>query len=254
MGTRGYIVYVYKGIYYVLYNHWDSYPEGLGEKIVNEISEFDDEPLKIILNKLKITDNENILDISTSRPVNDLFIEWIYFINFDKNVFEVEGGVVDLSYKLNKIPEDWMKPLEEREIGGNEIDESSEAKFKYAVVNWYNYRKELSAGFMKGFNNLDDAKKFAYKQAEKDREEYDNEGDVITEDQIDDNNGPGKYGSPYANYTIVGYGGRNSDGYATTFYSVVDWFDGVENDWDSFEDDDYWEEKYGDSWYPKYEC
>ena len=128
------------------------------------------------------------------------------------------------------------------------------AEMKYAVVNWYNYRKELNARFMKGFNDLEDAKKFAYKQAEKDVENYnENNYGVITEEQITDINGPGKYGSPYVNHTIVGYGGRSSDGYSTTFYSVVNWFDGVENEWDEFEDEKYWEEKYGDSWYPKYE-
>jgi hypothetical protein len=37
---------------------------------------------------------------------------------------------------------------------------------KYAVVEWYNYRKDLCAGFVKGFNDLDEAKDFAYKQSQ----------------------------------------------------------------------------------------
>ena len=37
MGTRGLRVYRYRKRYYALYNHWDSYPEGLGDKIVAEI-------------------------------------------------------------------------------------------------------------------------------------------------------------------------------------------------------------------------
>lgn len=37
MGTRGYYTFLYKGIYYVFYNHWDSYLDGLGQKLVNEI-------------------------------------------------------------------------------------------------------------------------------------------------------------------------------------------------------------------------
>ena len=37
MGTRGLRVYRFHKRYYVFYNHWDSYPEGLGEKIVQEI-------------------------------------------------------------------------------------------------------------------------------------------------------------------------------------------------------------------------
>lgn len=123
--------------------------------------------------------------------------------------------------------------------------------YKFAVVHWYNYRKELSAGFLKGFNDFEEARQFAYKMAEKDLEDYDcNEKGVITEDDITDNNGPGKSGSPYN--SIIGYGGRYHDGYSTTFYCVVEWFDGVMNDWDSFEDDSYWKEKYGNQWYPEY--
>jgi hypothetical protein len=123
--------------------------------------------------------------------------------------------------------------------------------YNYAVVHWYNYRKELHAGFLRGFDKLEIAKQYAYKMAEKDLEEYQtNEKGVITEDEITDINGPGKYGSPYE--SIIGYGGRNSDGYSTTFYCVVEWFDGVTNDWDEFQDESYWEEKYGDQWYPEY--
>lgn len=117
----------------------------------------------------------------------------------------------------------------------------------FAVVSWYNYRKELQAGFLKKFNIFEDARKYAYECALR---ENDNDGHVITEDEITDNNGPGKHGSPYAGMTIVGYG--NSNGYSTDFYCVVEWFDGVENHWDSFEEDEYWKQKYGDAWYPKY--
>jgi hypothetical protein len=123
--------------------------------------------------------------------------------------------------------------------------------FKYAVVNWYNYRKELRAGFMKGFNDLDEAKQFAYKNAEKDRDYYECSDIVITEDQITDVHGPGKNGSPYANHTIIGYGGRYDDGYSTTFYSVVHWFAGVENEWYEV-DGTYWDDKYNGQWYPHY--
>lgn len=37
MGTRGYIGIRYKGKSYYFYNHWDSYPDGLGAAIVREI-------------------------------------------------------------------------------------------------------------------------------------------------------------------------------------------------------------------------
>lgn len=123
----------------------------------------------------------------------------------------------------------------------------------FAVVSWYNYRKELSASFIKKFDIFEDARKYAYECALKDKELYENSGPVITEDEITDNNGPGKSGSPYAGRTIVGYGGRYSDGYSTEFYCVVNWFKGVENNWDSFDDQEFWEEKYDSEWYPEYE-
>jgi hypothetical protein len=126
-------------------------------------------------------------------------------------------------------------------------------KMKYAVVSWYNYRKELSAGFIKGFDEFEKAKEFAYSRAKEDWDTYETYDQVvITEDDITDGNGPGKSGSPYHGRTIIGYGGRNSDGYSTEFYCVVEWFDGVENSWDDFEDSDYWGKKYGSQWYPKY--
>ena len=37
MGTRGFYVYKWRGRYYVYYNHWDSYPSGLGKVLVSTI-------------------------------------------------------------------------------------------------------------------------------------------------------------------------------------------------------------------------
>ena len=39
MGTRGLFGFYYKGYYYVVYNHCDSYPSGLGAQIVEEIKQ-----------------------------------------------------------------------------------------------------------------------------------------------------------------------------------------------------------------------
>jgi hypothetical protein len=62
---------------------------------------------------------------------------------------------------------------------------------KYAVVHWYNYRKELSAGHLGNFNDYNVAREYAYHLAEKDKIDYENEGPVITQDEITDENGPG---------------------------------------------------------------
>lgn len=40
MGTRGLYGFYYKGRYYLMYNHWDSYPRGLGMKVVCEIADW----------------------------------------------------------------------------------------------------------------------------------------------------------------------------------------------------------------------
>jgi hypothetical protein len=126
--------------------------------------------------------------------------------------------------------------------------------YQYAVVSWKHYKKELSAGFIKGFDDQETAEEYAYALAVLDMEEYEenDSGRIITEDEITDRNGPGKHGSPYRRRTIVGYGGRFDNGYCTRFYCVVPWFDGVENEWSESHYDCYWEDKYDGEWYPKY--
>ncbi len=37
MGTRGLFGFCYKGKYYFAYNHWDSYPTGLGASIIQQL-------------------------------------------------------------------------------------------------------------------------------------------------------------------------------------------------------------------------
>ena len=37
MGTRGFFGFYYKGKYYLVYNHYDSYPQWLGKTIVKEL-------------------------------------------------------------------------------------------------------------------------------------------------------------------------------------------------------------------------
>jgi hypothetical protein len=124
-----------------------------------------------------------------------------------------------------------------------------ERVFNYAVVHWYHYRKELSAGFIAAFDDFDAAQKYAYSLAHEDMKRYGTSEKVITEDEITDVNGPGKNGSPYN--TIIGYGGRYANGYSTRFYCVVEWFDGVTNSWDSY-DDDSDDDEDDDEWYPRY--
>ncbi len=133
------------------------------------------------------------------------------------------------------------------------LDETPKTQF--AVVEWFNYKTDLSAGFLKAFDDFQRAKEYAYKLAKQDIEDTDqfDKEKVVTEDDLtDDVNGPGKYGSPYAERTLAAYGGGADGGYCTVFYCVVEFFDGVENEWDQYHHDQYWEELYDGKWYPRY--
>ena len=125
MGTRGYRVIRFRGRYYRYYNHWDSYPEGLGKKIACEIpsdpkayqewlaaqrqealkwhdalerflcrksAEDVDDDERITANEKQAwgVATENLPDF---RPaLNDLYIEWVYTIDLDNEVFTIDNG------------------------------------------------------------------------------------------------------------------------------------------------------------------
>ncbi len=41
MGTRGAIIIKIKNLWYIIYNHFDSYPSGLLKRLINELSDYD---------------------------------------------------------------------------------------------------------------------------------------------------------------------------------------------------------------------
>ncbi|KAI9782560.1 MAG: hypothetical protein M1839_004804 [Geoglossum umbratile] len=169
MGTRGFYIYRYNGRYYVYYNHWDSYPEGLGSWIVEDIPTDPDE-YRAWLNRMRATYaeldkilEEQILTVSDAdlkacadlphklpgqeeegqyRPPkrdvlinekleyvpsvlpdagNDLFIEWVYTIDLDREVFSVDNGA---HFHLDKIPRDdaWIKAVAKDANGLRTLD------------------------------------------------------------------------------------------------------------------------------------
>jgi hypothetical protein len=109
MGTRGYKVYRHKGRYYVYYNRYDSYPDGLGLKLLHEIprnvskEEFEEwvrktrEYVYSQRDSQVLNDPDNSAEyVSDKQPENDVFIEWIYEIDLDNLVFHVNPTPISL--------------------------------------------------------------------------------------------------------------------------------------------------------------
>ena len=53
MGTRGFIVFRVKGKDVAFYNHYDSYPTGLGNEIINFIQSLDEGRLERMANNIE---------------------------------------------------------------------------------------------------------------------------------------------------------------------------------------------------------
>lgn len=54
MATRGSFGLTHKGQTKMIYNHWDSYPDGLGREFVDWIKARSDEELKKAFNNIKL--------------------------------------------------------------------------------------------------------------------------------------------------------------------------------------------------------
>ncbi|GFF74544.1 hypothetical protein IFM61606_02331 [Aspergillus udagawae] len=151
MGTRGLLFIRCRGRYFVIWNQFDSYPEGLGDAIVHEIptdpvgyrdwlnsmremysrsaQKFEDQILTVDVNieqddpsiserhakcYLAVDDRLEYAPIQTimNRYSNDLFIEWTYTIDLDREMFAVDDAAY---FKLSKIPHggQWIRYLAE---------------------------------------------------------------------------------------------------------------------------------------------
>ncbi|KAF4164490.1 hypothetical protein CNMCM6936_009072 [Aspergillus lentulus] len=151
MGTRGLLFIRCRGRYFVIWNQFDSYPEGLGDAIVHEIptdpdgyrnwldsmremysrsaQKFEDQILTVDANieqddlsiserhaksYLAVDDRLEYAPIQTimNRFSNDLFIEWTYTIDLDREMFAVDDAAC---FKLFNIPHGgrWIRYLAE---------------------------------------------------------------------------------------------------------------------------------------------
>ncbi|THH00991.1 hypothetical protein EW026_g1627 [Hermanssonia centrifuga] len=123
MGTRGYKVYRHKRWYFVYYNHYDSYPEGLGVELLSSIptdpEEFqkwlqarrasldkllaEREELLATDEKLDADEEERRLGVLITReqPSNDIMIEWVYEFDLDRLIFHIDSMPM---YHLDHMP------------------------------------------------------------------------------------------------------------------------------------------------------
>ncbi|KAL8789413.1 MAG: hypothetical protein Q9213_001170 [Squamulea squamosa] len=145
MGTRGYRIIKYRGRYWVFYNHWDSYLEGMGDSLVNSIPSNPEDYWKwlqalrgfyakwdALLQTFLSIDSDHLYNIeSDDTLVNvldeafdhrleefpthksaslDLWIEYTYTIDLHLEVFSIDH---EAHYRLNQTPRngDWIKAL-----------------------------------------------------------------------------------------------------------------------------------------------
>lgn len=146
MGTRGYYVFRSKGVYYVFYNHFDSYFEGLGELIVKELRTLTTEDFRKMrrtLAGIKWHTNyrgngyQGLMKLVQNPDDYDLFFvdenppdlmdspgcEYIYTVDLDCEVFSVdykewnddltECYPQEIKYPLENIPTDWIPKNDE---------------------------------------------------------------------------------------------------------------------------------------------
>ena len=94
MGTRGLFGFVYKGRHYVIYNHLDSYPSGLGMKLIKEtIKAFKKDRFlswKKLLSQIKIVeerDPSSVIEIEKFKHEKCLHLvdNYIKRLQFFKN-------------------------------------------------------------------------------------------------------------------------------------------------------------------------
>jgi len=136
MGTRGFLGFVIDGAEKITYNHFDSYPEGLGNDVRDWLSTVDLAQAADSARMLRVVDPDSVptaeekealqqyadahvgsqrlddwyvllrhtqgepalilaagvMGDSAEFPLNSLFAEWGYIVDFDSQMFEVYKG------------------------------------------------------------------------------------------------------------------------------------------------------------------
>ena len=139
MGTRGLHVVRFRKRYYQFYQQYDSYPTGLGSEVAATIPTHAVKYQEWLTYERKSAEeweaiyeafltvkpgNEVTADLpqfmqqqppSLLAPLNDTWIEWIYIVDFDREVFSVNNGA---HFKLDQVPHiDWINSLASGGLG-----------------------------------------------------------------------------------------------------------------------------------------
>ncbi len=147
MGTQGYVVFRYIGIYYIFYNSHDSYFSNLGQNFTNEINELllDKEQwnalkyklLRIPLHPNTFTDGEatyyvdyiSSFQYMTSYE-EQYYAEYVYTLDMDNNEFIVNKHGERVVFKLKfdgQLPHDleewWSHKNDQLSESADEADD-----------------------------------------------------------------------------------------------------------------------------------
>lgn len=127
MGTRGAVGIRLGGIDKIGYNHYDSYPDGLGKEVIMYLKCKSVDMLKRVFDEIELDDsadddgwdwnehcfNKKFQDYG-SFMADSLFNEWSYIVNLDEGVLEIYKG-------FNKNPDaEGRYASMTRNYGGNE--------------------------------------------------------------------------------------------------------------------------------------
>ena len=142
MGTRGRYGFRYKGRFIIFYNHFDSYCDGLGQKIRDELAAFTDADFTALETFLKqhlrngtlkegIMTNEggshyeglmkaaehpkdyDILYVGREFPPTNFMIEYTYIVDLDKSFLRVITTEDQFKFAFHQLPPH-MSPYDER--------------------------------------------------------------------------------------------------------------------------------------------
>lgn len=139
MGTRGLRVVRFRKRYYVFYNQYDSYPEGLGNEVTAEVPIDAAKYQEWLAVQRKSAEEwellyEEFLTIkpgnkvtgelpkfmhqrfpSSLAPLTDTWIEYVYTVDLDRETFSVNNGA---HFKLDQISHiDWINSLTKGDLG-----------------------------------------------------------------------------------------------------------------------------------------